>query len=169
MLYSETVTDQLENNTQLRQRTGRGERREEGSIAIRKRERSKERKYENKWEQFKHDVFKKFPNVDFPDQYVNDETNIITWSVSGASYNDIVEIVAMSNGAMTVNIDDDRTFLLEFDDNKYIPTPPVVVTPPKIKRQIPYKILIVSFLWLIMAIFTFRFVYNNLENYTKLL
>ena len=180
-------TNQLE-FTSLRKRTGRSETRTGRGI----RERSKEppilRRTEGSrrlspvlesdviWDEFKEIVATEFPDVSFPDEYI-EENGVVTASIQGAAYTDIERIVVLAKGAMKIDINDSK-LIATLDTNKYSQASKQGEQKEETSTSkngfIVYRILTstkfwVLVLWAVALVATARFIVHNQENYMKLL
>ena len=171
--------------TQLRKRTGRTL----GRDGPPNRERSKEppvlrRSDANRrlspvvegdaiWEKFKELVASNYPDVAFPDEYIDD--GIVTSTITSEDHSHVGEAIRLSKGAMKASVDGGR-LLIEFDtgvfaaatkenrNNNNAPTRSFLI----------YGLLVNPRFWMVMTwlgalALTVRFIIHNKENYMKLL
>jgi hypothetical protein len=174
-------------NTHLRRRFGRSETEPDGRGA---RGRSKDppvlRRSEGNiplspiietdiiWDEFKEVVTVEFPNVVFPDEYMEDN-GVVTATIQGATYSDIGKIITLSRDSMKVDVNESK-LLVMMDTNKYRAAclkaqEEKIVTK---KSFFVYRIITSSkfwvfVLWLIIFGVTIKFIIHNQESYMKLL
>lgn len=182
-----SVIKQLE-QTSLRKRSGRSETRTTNRGV---RERSKEppilRRTDGSsrlspiietdaiWDEFKEVVATEFPDVSFPDEYM-EENGVVTATIQGAHYAEVGRIMALARGAMKVDVYESK-LVATMDTNKYSQvckqTQQEVKTVTK-KGFFVYRVTTnpkfwVVLLWGLALGATIRFIVHNQENYMKLL
>jgi hypothetical protein len=123
------------------------------------------------WDQFKEKVTSEFPDVTFPDEYIDD--GVVTCTINSPDHSHVTKIIEYGKGAMKTSIDGGR-LLLEFDTAKYNDA----TSKKDVQKEKPTFVVFnlvmnpklwVFFLWLIALGFTLRFIHHNQENYRKLL
>lgn len=172
------ITSEHYENSKLRKRTGRSVMREDSKPSVR--ERSRDPKFRRQggesklptvnegddvWDSFKELVATNYPDVSFPDEYVDD--GVVTSTITSENHEHISKVVKMSRGAMKVSVDDGR-LLIEFDTAKY-KEPPTDNNRKNVYTVITNVKIWGFVIWLIFLALTVRFVVRNRENYMKLL
>jgi hypothetical protein len=118
------------------------------------------------WDDFKETVYKHFPDVTFPDEYV--DNNIVSASVSGVY--DVCKFAAVVMDKALLKIQDGR-LIIEYDieANGVLPG----TTPPSKNTMFVYILLNSTFwvfiIWFILIGLTGWFVTANHEKYMRLL
>lgn len=151
---------ELPDNVQLRKRTGRT--RERSKDPVVRRTNLTASPTINAWDAFKDMVQSKYPDIQFPDEY--EEDGVVSSSINNVDIDEINDIVKMSRGALTFLIEDGRV-IIEFNHLKTIKQDDNSAK----KKVVPIKNILLVLLWVLLLVFTIRFIILNREKYMKLL